>query len=504
MEKVKPCQTVKELYLRPSRALISEAIPSFFETHCISVTELLHNSDWVRTLEDSGMMMQTIIQRAVLQGASFGGDLRDDKARLEKLIREGTTKLRTDTQNELFPALKEPAEFAALADKCTHIPQGNYVLSGAIARHLRPARNVNIRLVKLTEMLNAATPQKNESGEKDPERPGRALMHETIDDMVSEILAIPRVVPELIGDVPNFGTRIYTCALWYLGRPVRGQFGEGQALDKLAGCFARGDLPLSHMALARMIVQDITSSEPLLNGIFLHELKSFRQLSPILGQCVGPHLSRRDLLTAMNTRSARLATTDHIRDSMNALQTMDDKVQKLFFIESCITDPRSRYAIADMIFRFATAESFSLRFQTTQIPLTKRLHRLTQLNQYALNSRFDKDQKLRMAAIFDNLAFAQAEEARLFDIILAQKSTPAQKFMMICKLFAAGNITEGKLSAKARKTVQALLKQDGFISGYAIAANLPEAGDVTGDLREKLKAIGMNPDDALMLLRGTT
>lgn len=486
------CQRVGDLYLRPSRELISQAVPRFFETHGISVIELLHHPDWVRTLEDSGMMLQTILQRAVMQAAEQGGNIRDIKAQLEKLVKEGMAQLRQDAQNELFPDLRKAEQFADLADKSFKHPQGLYVLNGAIARHLRPARTVNERIFLLMTILECSMEN----------RPGWPMLHDAADDILAEILRIPRVLPELVGDVADYGALLQAYGRLFLCHPVHGQYGQGQGLDLMAWHFAAGDLPQSHIAIGELLKAGISAQPPLCDGPPIEELQRFRQLNELVQQCIGPHLRRREIQPELNLRSARLASPEQIRTCVNEYAQPDEKIQSLFAIESCISDAHSRYRIADMIFRTTAAASFQQTFQSPAIPMAEKLRRLADLTRSALASGFDEDQRQKMAATFDNLAYDLAMKSNLFEGIDQCCKNTAQKCITVARLFHGGNIAEGRLARAARKRIMTYIRQPGYLEQYIAYRTQrdgkpPERTQALIDIGLDLKRVGIDPEIAL-------
>lgn len=488
------CSTIADFYTRAARRTIFRLLPTFFVKNSITVTETLHRGDMLQLLENLGMELQRAVQMAAIE-TTGKAPLQETIGKLTNLIIRGISKVKEDKKADVFP---HPAleGFLPLAQNLhTNKEDGLYLLNGALAGFLHDTRNWNLKLSRLCAIL--ATCRREDIATQPPQR----MLHDAIDEIISEILLTPAILPELIGQGQNYGDLLMNEARLFLGMQIHGAYGEGEGLDRLAGYFAAGLLPLSHVAVASRLRIGIAAQKPLQSVSTDEELKCFYRLAQMCSKCIGPHLTRQQMKTVLEQRSSRFTKPEALRRTLERTILPDEKIAKLFFIAACILDAHGRYAIADMIFRFATADSFVRRFQTSQIPLTRRLHRLSELNHYALKSPFDRDQCLRMAKIFDNVAWGLVSEARLFDIIRSQKSSPAAKLLTIYKLYAAGSVTEGQFSKKAQEEVQGYLNQQGFLETYRKARGIEGDNNVLWtDLREKLQRIGIEPNAALQKL----
>lgn len=491
-ENIRVCQKIDDLYLQAARDTLYNSIPGFFEDNMLSPTELLHCADWVGTLENTDMMLRTAIQRGAMRNVHHVANIKQHMAELEQLTRDATRRLLKDTRGGIFPPVTDCAEFSGLADRLVTTSRGRYILNGIIARHVLNSDTPNDKLCRLVHILEST----NE------ENPGWSMLHEAVDTILAELIRIPALVDDIIGDTENFGDHLLAIVRLFLSRPVNGKYGRGQATDLLSWHFAAGELPQTRIALGQMLKNGLASQKVLCEGGPRNEMERFKQISRLIVQCIGPHLKRRDIQPALDLRSSRLASPEMVHACLQQCQLPSEKIKKLFFIESCITDARSRYRIADILFRLSTADSFSAEFQRAPDLVMERMHTLADLNRAAITSGFDPDQRQKMASIFDHMAYELAKNSHLFEGIDKRYQNIAQKTVTIARMFYSGHITEGKLSRKARKQMMNYTRMPGFLEAYIIYrtgrdGKTLDARQALIDIGLGMKRVGIDPEIGL-------
>lgn len=486
------CQTIDDFYTREARRVIFRLTSEFCIQNKVTATELLYNPDLVTKLENAGTAMLNAVQKqAATYSAAVNIPIRDSLNHYNRLILQATERVEKDRRKNVFPAATLET-FADLADTLAKAPNGLYLLNGALVFYLRDATRWSEKITLLVGLLEVVRPGTY----------GGRMLREAIDEILAEMVSVPAALFDLYGPQASFGEALVACASLLNGKAQKSRYAEEKALSCLAKHLVSGDATLARSALCARLVTDIQTLKRLREDSIDAEMRCFRELAALLIQAIGPQLKREEIVPALELRSARFVAPETLSKCLDATTIPDEKVAWLFFAESCIVGARSRYKIADHIFRISTSENFRNRLNSTQIPAAKRLQILCGLNASALKSGFDPDQRIRMARMYDAMAWDIAQKSRLFETIDGVQAPPAVKVQTMLKLFQGGQVTEGKMSAHAHKMVLGYLGQAGFLTGYLQGWAQSHGGKLDKmaailELAQGLKKIGLAPDTFL-------
>lgn len=489
----KICETVEDFYTKDARRTIYRLLGEFCVQNKVSVIEILHSADLINKLENnaSAAMLHAIQLRAASYSSSAKIPVKDALNHVNRLVSEASNRVIADSKSRRFPQITAD-KFGALADSLSGKPDGLYILNGALAAYLRNAGSWNEKIARLVKVVHI----------DGPDGPGKQMLIDAIDEILAEMLACPAALIDLIGLRDNFGECVISVTQLFLGQQQKSQYTDDICLADLTRLFAAGRMAATRTVLGMRIIADIQSLKRLREDTIESEMRLFRQMADLVCQGIGPHLKREELMPALELRAARFVAPDTMRKSLGSTTLPDEKVNWLFLAAECVVGARSRYQIADQIFRIITATTFRNRVLSTQIPAPKRLGILYGLNASALRSRFDEDQRKRMARTFDDFAVEVAKQAKLFETIEAQPVSPDVKVQTVLKLFASGQITTGKLSDMAHKILLGYLSQAGFLTGYL--QNWAQTHDGKLDkqmaileLARSLHKVGLAPDTFL-------
>lgn len=492
----KICETADDFYTKDARRTIYRLLGEFCVQNKVSVIEILHSADLINRLENnaSAAMLHAIQLRAASYSSSAKIPVKEALNHVNRLVAQASNRVITDCKKKLFPQLTVE-KFGALADTLVSKPNGLYILNGSLTAYLRNATSWIEKISRLVKVVNVDS----------PDGPGKQMLIDAVDDILAEMLACPAALTDLIGVRDNFGESIISVTQLFLGQEQKSQYTDDICLADLTRLFAAGRMAATRTVLGMRIIADILSLKRLREDTVESEMRLFRQMADLVCQGIGPHLKREDLMSALELRAARFVAPDTMRKSLGSTTLPDEKVNWLFLAAECVVGARSRYQIADQIFRIITATTFRNRVMSTQIPAPKRLAILHGLNAAALRSRFDADQRTRMAKTFDEFAFEVARQAKLFETIEAQPLPADVKVQTILKLFASGQITTGKLSGAAHKLVLKYISQPGFLTAYLQGWGQTHEGHVDKqtailELARSLHKIGLAPDTFLSVM----
>lgn len=485
-----PCFKPDDLYSYHARATMMRLLADYLARHKLTVTELIHRADALEEFEATGTLYQHAIQKvAVAQASSTKKPVQQIIKDLNELVSKAIGRVYRDDRREYFPAVKDD-RFRALADKLASESDGNYVLNGAIARHLRPAKSWDEKLVRLLEIMEQAN----------DDSPGALLLLSSVDAITSEILSGSAALHELIGEHESLGDALTTLIHLFLGQ-ARADKAANNGVRVLTRHFAADNLPAARTAIANRIMAELKSTKRLGGETLLDEIAILRRIANklVLGQ--GKYLSHEDLIAAFTTRSKRLATYETLTRFLEPIVAPDERVEKLLTIEESIIGAENKRHLANVILSQITSASFTDYFQDTRTPVLTRLQRLAYLQSRVLRSGLQEKPRREISLALDKVASATENRARILEGIVGRSHNPIDTVVTVLRLCSGGVLTEGQLSTKARAIALSYLNKPGFLDEYAahLAGNDHPADPAAAkaEFIHTLEKAGITPETGL-------
>jgi hypothetical protein len=472
-----PCFKPDDLYSYHARTTMARLLTDFLARNKITITELIHRADMLEKLEATGTVYQHAIQKvAVAQASSTTTPVQQIVKSLNDLTTKAFHRVYRDQRNGVFPD-PAPEQFAELAASLAAQGNASYVFNGALARHLRDAKNWDEKVLRLLAIMRQA-PAEGEA---------RKLVLSSVDAIMSEILSGSAALHELIGPVENLAQ-----ALSHLIELFQGKAQEGghAGLKALAARFAADELPEARTAIAGRIVAEFKSPKRLHPDVMVEELKSLRRLANKVVMGVGKYLSHEDLIAAFTLRSKRMVTPEALGPYV-AEATVEDKIDRLLFVEENVIGAENKRQLSTFVTPVLQSAAFENYFQNPKLPILQRLQRLTGLQARVLRSSFVDETKSEIAEKLDKLGCDMAARAKLFETLDAKSPSHVEKATTLLKLTMGGFLTEGRLSGQAREIILNHLATPGFLAGYF--ATLPKvngAADTDGAMKELMDNLG--------------
>jgi hypothetical protein len=478
-----PCFKPDDLYSYHARATIARLIGEFLARQKITVIELIHRADTLEKFEATGTLYQHAVQKiAVAQAASTTMPVQQIIKSLNELATKAINRVYRDTKRNYFPKV-EPGGFAGLADKLADQSDAAYVLNGALARHLAPAKSWDAKLLQLLAILP----------ELSAARSGRTLLAASAESIIAEILNGGAALHDLIGDGGDLGSVLDALVDLFLAKEIPDR---ETGLAVLTRHFAADELPAARTAIASRIMAELKSVRRLCPDSLVDELKTLRRIANklVLGQ--GKYLSHEDLIAAFTLRSKRLVTHESVSAHLAEAAGPDEKLERLFLIEENIIGAENKRQLAAFALPLIASSAFETHFLFSKAPVLERLMRLASLQARVLRSGFQDIPKMEIANALDHMACEAEARAKLLEAVEAKSANHVDKTIAVLRLCTAGVFTEGRLSAKARGLVLRHIGQPGFLSGY-VASQTVGTESATADLVRTLEKIGITAETGL-------
>jgi len=482
-----PCFKPHDLYSYHARATMTRLLTDFLSRNKVTITELIHRADLLEKLEATGTVYQHAIQKvAVAQAASTTTPVQQIVKSLNELTTKAAARVYRDQRRGLFPEL-QAEQFDKLARKLAGQGDAHYIFNGALALHLAKARGWDDKVHRLLTIMELAP----------AEEAPRKLVLGSVDAILAETLSGSAALHELMGAAENLGQALRNLAELFLGKSCDS---ARAGLSALAHHFAADTLPEAKTALGGRIVAELKANRRLCPDSMVDELKALRGLANKIVMGVGRYLSHEDLVTAFTLRAKRLVTqetlTPYIADA-----AVDEKVERLLFVEDNIIGAENKRALAAFVLPLIGSAPFDNHFQNPKLPLLARLQRLAQLQARVLRSGFIEISKAEIAEKLDALACQVEARGKLFDSVEARTAGPVEKAQTLIRLAATGIFTEGKLAEAARARILGYLGKPGFLAGYAAATGkdgeTPDAQAAMAELIATLGKVGITAETGL-------
>ena len=488
LEDLPSCATVDDLYLYDARAVIARTLGEWLAQNKLTVTELLHSAWALEKLDSQGMVLQHALQKIAVSRA-FGSDkpVTQFIRELSELCTAGIRRVYKDDKSGVFDG-GAAGKFRTLAQTISEKPDREYQLNGALAKYLKPAKTWDEKLGLLLALMDEL-----------PEGGGaRELLLTAIDSLVSEILATPAALADLLGPNPDLGHALANLAALFLGADADGR---SPAANVLAGLFKRTMLSEARATIAGRLLSELKSGKRLCPASWEKELSLLRQLAATLISAPSKYLSHEDLIEALTDRSRRFVSHEPLLQFLHDARSADEKVARLLAVEENIVGPENKRELATFILPLIGLRAFEEQLGASAL---QKLKRVAELQARVLRSGFQEVQKNQLAAALDGVAKAIEERTRVFASIETKFSDPVDRAIALLKVASAGALAAGTVQMKARKLMLATLATPGFFSHY-FARMQQETSDrrndaVLKELTVELRAFGIDQEDSLRAL----
>jgi hypothetical protein len=483
------CNDADDLYTDRSRAVIARMLGEWLAANRLTPIELVHNASALQKLDSQGQTLQHALQKIAVARA-FGSDkpVTQFIRQLNELCSEGIRRVYKDDRNGAFEG-GVAGKFRTLVEELSGLGQAEYRLNGVLTKYLKPATTWDAKLALLLGLLN--------------ELPGgddsRMLLLRAIDAFVSEIVATPAALADLLGPQPDLGHTLLGLAALFMGN----EGGErAPAANLLAGYFKRDMLHHARATAAARLLSELRSMKRLCPASWDKEILMLRQFANALVQACGKYLSHDDVIDAFSDRSRRFVTHEPLYQYLQDARSPDEKVARLLTVEENIIGAENKRELATFILPQITMHNFD---EQAGNGVLAKLKRVAELQARVLRSGFQEVQKNHLAAALDGVAKSIEERARLLASLETRFTNPVDRAQALLKLAGAGALTQGELQTKARKLIMAALASPGFFVAYVAKQQQdrerpPHSDLVLQELTTELGAFGISYQEALRIL----
>jgi hypothetical protein len=489
LEELPICNDADDLYTQRSRVVIGRTLSEWLAANRLTVIELIHSASALQKLDSHGQTLQHALQKIAVARA-FGSDkpVTQFIRQLNELCSAGIRRVYRDDRSGAFEG-GAPGKLRTLIGGLAGLADADYRVSGVLTKYLKPATTWDAKLALLLGLLNEL-PDEDDSS---------ALLLHAIDAFVSEIVATPAALADLLGPQPDLGHTLLNLVSLFSGT----ESGERTpSANMLAGYFKRDMLHHARATAAARLLSELRSMKRLCPASWDKEILMLRRLANALVQACGKYLLHDDVIDAFSDRSRRLVTHEPLYQYLQDARSPDEKVARLLTVEENIIGAENKRELATFILPQITMHNFE---EQAGNGVLAKLKRVAELQARVLRSGFQETQKNHLAAALDGVAKAIEEKARLLASLETRFTNPVERAQALLKLAGAGALTQGELQMKARKMIMGTLGSAGFFAGYVAKQQQdkerpPHSDLVLQELTTELRAFGITYEEALRVL----
>jgi len=478
-----PCFKPDDLYSFHGRRTIATLLQGALSRWHITATELLHHAGHVERLESAGTELQHAVQKvSVRHAGTTGQPVQQIVLKLNKLVDSAIERVLKDEKKKRFPIIAKK-NFAKICEGLANDPGAEYLVNGAIAKHIEGAKDWGAKL-KLILSLMSDLPKSEKANE---------LALECIDSLIAEILSGNAALSDLIGKQENLGEALLVLSDLFLGKATEDKISKGRGLISLSKHFASGQLVNARSAIAHRVLKEISGVRRLYPESLEQEVRAARQLATKMVMGRGTLITQEEILEAFTTRSRIIVVPDTIQTHIGSARTHDEKLKKLLDLEENIIGGENKRKLVSFVTSIVTSHHFETRFTSNSASPVASLTSLAKLQERILKSGFQDLHKREMASTLDKVATRVEKEAGLFRSIATAKLSSVERVMSLLRLLNASAFTKGQLDKRAREILASMLQTPQFKTDLAklASAQVDEDKNPIGELQSLLAKAGV-------------
>ncbi len=447
------CIEPADLFKLPARLCMARLFRKYLDEAGLTPLELLYNYNELRRLGDKDNLLASAMDRvAGLQVRDTDMDSRARRDALYKLHDQVAADARKAAQ-VMGEVPSKPLPFADLRKLSAKLPDRDYGLACAIARHLSWVRTPLGKLERICAWLE----------EEDARRHERLL-----DAFAADCLTSATVIQDLLGVQPNLAKALGSLVDLVSGRLAPGnrtQPEQAQALNRL---FAAGYLPEARDTLVGRIERELKGSQPLCRNEPSQEMDGLVQ---VLGKLCSPDgllggAAMAEALTQRYANIAKLGGPSALADSVRAILGLVPEgyrwVQFLLALRDSDIAPDCENEILDRLGLLLKGAGSLDALVSPSLPPRDRMYAVARTHGLLKASALPDPLKTQLADRFDALLAKYLTDEGVIEKIDRAEDPLMLRAVRLVKFCASGCLIEGQSLQLARKAVIGHLKQPRF------------------------------------------
>ncbi|MEM8800419.1 MAG: hypothetical protein AAGF15_10115 [Pseudomonadota bacterium] len=470
------CWKVGDLYSYEGRRTIAETMGSLLARQNLTPTELLHNVGHYNRIEESGTHVQAAVQRvAVTQAATADISIQDRMRQIYDLIGQAAS-IVTRYHNENRVPVFKPDEFDQIVESLNSSDERVFLLLISTAMYLE--QDVGL-LGKFSKVIAVLRPQH-------PSWVRRAL-----DGFLAECLQSKKVIAELLGNRNDTLSETLTLVSMLSGElETTGEHAE--VCGRINEHFAAKSLPATMREVEKRLIATMERRDRFDENDLESELANISKISKAFGVATKENEFKTKLRETLEQRCERVLSKDAIEVFLRDIKDPLERLNRLCSIEPMATGDIAKRLLGDAIKRILSSEEYEKDILKAVGPVTKRLKRLSLLQEKIGKTDLDEEMRDRFVQRFDDLAWKMIKSMKFFEKFGQAPGDKSEKAHKLLAMLADRYFTKGVVDEHARQHLKRYMQGSKFIE-YSIqkAGSAEEKAIALKMLMDQLVAAGM-------------
>ncbi|MBL1431088.1 MAG: hypothetical protein COA60_006215 [Robiginitomaculum sp.] len=428
-----PCSSPEDLYTLHSRRTLGRALAPWLKRNNISVIELLYRPDMAENLETAGFDRQHAIQKvAIAQAGSQECSVQHVVRRLTELADQATLRLRKIKKTKSFPKIQNKG-FASTYLQAQEHSNPEFAVRYALAEGLGKMKRWEDKAIFLSSCVSDVL----------VEGQGCKKSLKVIDEFISEILALPHALDQIVGG-KTLGEKLDRITDILIGSD---SISKTDAAKTLATAITSKSLPNTQSVLAARVFKDLCGPRRLFPDDFAKEVELNRWLAERLrgiDQALAP-VDR--LLEAFTSRSSRLLENESIQNLLDSCKknSAEEIRQLLVFEESILGDQNKKKLASFLRAAIGSHKTRTWFSHGPDKPLTA-IGKIAHSQRAIRNSSFCQSDQDELFAQLDLLCADVLSDTKILDKLELRDAPLVEIANSLMKLVDGGIVTIGRAS----------------------------------------------------------
>jgi hypothetical protein len=460
------CVGARDLYTVYAREIIGRLLAPWLQRKHATPFELLHRSDLIESLEASGMEMQHAIQKvAVPEAQATGGNTHEVMRRYQKITDQAVERVTRDYRRKAFPAVSSET-FADVGRRCSTMPDGAYLLSGAVAQYIAPAKTWPEKLERLLDLADPATTEE------------RDFAFGILSQPLAEILGARSALADISGVAQDLGgdlallTRLVApvevAQIVLIDPSLKDHFPESTPqVQKLADWLQDPGFLQVRAALVRRVLSELNGPRRLRPGDAQGEIMILRALAMALTAFAGKLAPPDDVQAAFAKRSAALVSPDFVEAYIAGATHVISELQALIRLGENVVGATNKRVVGRCIAATVGALRFETDLRTGAAAPGVKLAALADLQRQMSRVGLPEWDGAYISTKLGEVGALVEAETRYIASLVKESPTGVRDFVGLLKLANAETAPKGPVQARAKAEMQKLLRDPGIRSDLA-------------------------------------
>lgn len=479
------CAAPQDLYTPLARELVGRVLEDWLARNRVTAFELLHRADLVEKLEASGVELQHAIQKvAVPESQASGQPVHEVVRHYQRLVEQASARVLKVGRGG-FADLSHQ-RVGDVARKLADSSDRSFLMGGAVCRALADVRGWRAKLDVLMDLADAA-----------PDEAGpAALVHVTLEQVVSEILSTREGLAEVLGASLDLGGQLAAlvrlAASAEVDQLMKADATLAEVMPPLEGPaarlgdrMARGQYKLLAATLSKRVLRELMGPRRLRPSDAAGEIAVLRGLAMTLTAAAGRLLTLEETQLAFVERSKALVGADFVESYVGRGSSPLEEARALVRLCENVTGGSAKRSAARWLSASVTALKFEKALREPSAPVTQRLAVLAELQSKVRACELNDKDETEICEALGRVGGSVEADARLTQQLAKAPAAPTQKLTLLLRMAAGDGCPFGPAADRAKAEALRLLK--------APETRQAIAGDPSslGALRPLIAALGL-------------